>query len=144
MKIVFDMVMNHTSDEHEWFQESRKSKDSPKRDWYIWKQGRGKKAPNNWYSMVGTPGWNYALHTNEWYYASFLPFQPDLNYNHPEVKKTMFDTVRFWLKKGVDGFRLDIFNCIVKDKSLKNNPFRLRYIPNPEDPMDFFNIKNTT
>lgn len=141
MKIVFDMVMNHTSDQHEWFQKSRENKNSEKRDWYIWKPGKGKKSPNNWYSMIGKPGWNYDLKTDEWYYASFLDFQPDLNYHNPEVKKAMFDIIRYWLHKGVDGFRLDIFNCIIKDKHFRDNPFRLRYIPTPEDPDGFFQTK---
>lgn len=144
MKIVFDMVMNHTSDQHEWFKESRKSPDNPKRDWYIWKKGKGrngKKRPNNWFSMIGRRGWNYDKTTNEWYYTSFLPFQPDLNYNNPEVKKAMFDAVRFWLKKGVDGFRLDIFNCIMKDKEYRNNPFSFRFIPSPNNNDVFFQHK---
>lgn len=141
MKIIFDMVMNHTSDQHNWFLESKKDKVNLKRDWYIWKKGKGKKAPTNWYSMVGNPGWNYDESTDEWYYASFLPFQPDLNYNNAEVKEEMFDIVRFWLEKGVDGFRLDIFNCIIKDTRLRNNPFTLRYIPSMNNPDGFFQRK---
>ncbi len=133
LKIVFDMVMNHTSDEHEWFKESRSSKVNEKRDWYIWKKGNGKKPPNNWISMIGKKGWNYDKLTDEWYYASFLPFQPDLNYSNEEVKQEMFNVVRYWLKKGVDGFRLDIFNCIGKDKLFRNNPPSLRYIPSPDN-----------
>jgi glycosidase len=88
MRIVFDMVLNHTSDEHPWFQESRSSKDNPKRNWYIWKKGKGKdQAPNNWISMINKPGWNYDVTTDEWYFANFLDFQPDLNYRNPEVKE---------------------------------------------------------
>lgn len=131
MKIVIDMVMNHTSDQHPWFLESRSSVDNPKRDWYIWSKGKGKKPPNNWMSMVGKSGWNYDETTGQWYYSSFLGFQPDLNYDNPEVREEMFNTVRFWLDEGVDGFRLDIFNCIGKDMTLEDNPFAFRYLPSP-------------
>lgn len=133
MKIVFDMVMNHTSIEHSWFKESRKSIDSPKRNWYIWRKGNGSNPPNNWKSMLGKSAWNYDETTGEWYYSSFLSFQPDLNYDNQEVKETMMDIVRFWLKKGCDGFRLDIFNCIGKDKRFKDNPFSFKYIPSPDN-----------
>lgn len=132
MRIVFDMVLNHTSDEHAWFQESRSSKDNPKRNWYIWKKGKEKdKSPNNWISMVGKPGWNYDEKTDEWYFANFLSFQPDLNYRNPEVKETMFAIMRYWLDKGVDGFRLDIFNSIFKDKEFRDNPFSFHFTPTP-------------
>ena len=101
MKIVFDMVMNHTSDEHPWFRESRSSQDNPKANWYIWQD-----KPNNWQSMTGGSGWHYAPERNQYFWSSFLPFQPDLNYRNPEVKRAMLEIVRFWLGKGVDGFRL--------------------------------------
>jgi len=133
MKIIFDMVMNHTSIEHNWFKESRKSIDSTKRNWYIWRKGKDGNPPNNWKSMLGKSAWNYDKTTDEWYYSSFLSFQPDLNYDNKEVKETMLNTVRFWLDKGVDGFRLDIFNCIGKDESFKNNPFSFRYLPSPDN-----------
>jgi alpha-glucosidase len=130
MRIVFDMVLNHTSDEHPWFQESRSSKDNPKRNWYIWKKGKEKdQAPNNWISMINKPGWNYDATTEEWYFANFLDFQPDLNYRNPEVKEAMFAIMRYWLDKGVDGFRLDIFNSIYKDAEFRDNPFSLHFIP---------------
>lgn len=133
MKIVLDMVMNHTSEQHTWFQESKSSRNNPKADWYIWKDGKGKNPPNNWKSIVWGRGWHYSPERDQWYYASFLPFQPDLNYRNPEVEKEMFDTVRFWLDKGVDGFRLDIFNCIIKDKDFRNNPWS----PNPAPSVDW-------
>lgn len=137
MKVVFDMVMNHTSDQHPWFLESRSSKDNPKSDWYIWRD-----QPNNWKSIIGPNGWQYCAERNQYYYASFLPFQPDLNYRNPEVKKAMFDVCRFWLQKGVDGFRLDIFNCIIKEKNFKNNPFSLFHIiPSEEYPGGNFQIR---
>jgi oligo-1,6-glucosidase/alpha-glucosidase len=128
MKVLFDMVMNHTSDQHHWFLESKSSKTNPKADWYIWRD-----QPNNWKSIVGPKGWHYCEERNQYYFASFLSFQPDLNYRNPEVKKAMFDVCRFWLQKGVDGFRLDIFNCIIKDATFKNNPFSLLHIIPSED-----------
>lgn len=137
MKIVFDMVMNHTSDQHPWFLESKSSKDNPKADWYIWRD-----RPNNWKSIVGPKGWHYCQERNQYYFASFLPFQPDLNYRNPEVKKAMFDICRFWLGKGVDGFRLDIFNCILKDAEFRDNPFSLLHaFPSEEHPGGNFQLR---
>ena len=115
MKLVFDFVMNHTSDEHEWFKESASSRTNPKADWYVWRDGKGKngmKRPNNWRAMSGNWAWTYSPARKQFYYNAFLPFQPDLNYHNPEVKKAMFDVARFWLGKGVDGFRLDIISAI--------------------------------
>lgn len=126
MKIVLDMVMNHTSIEHPWFQESRSSRDNPKRDWYVWRDGQkpeGKKPPNNWRAMIMGPGWEYDELTDQWYYHAFLPFQPDLNYRNPEVQEEMLETVRFWLNKGADGYRLDIINALFEDADFKNSPF---------------------
>lgn len=133
MRVIFDMVMNHTSEEHPWFQESRSSRDTPKADWYIWHD-----QPNNWQSMTGGSGWHFAKERGQYFWSSFLPFQPDLNYRNPEVKKTMFDIVRFWLEKGADGFRLDIFNVIYKDAEFRNNPFSWKVVPTEEDPSSFF------
>lgn len=136
MYIIFDLVLNHTSTEHSWFKESRSSKDNPKRDWYIWAPGKKNNSlipPNNWISMTGKKGWTYDKSTNEWYYSSYLNFQPDLNYNNPEVKKEMFNIVEYWLNKGIDGFRLDIFNSIMKDPKLTDNPFYPRLIPTPDN-----------
>ena len=116
MKIVFDMVMNHTSIEHPWFKESMSSRTNPKADWYIWAD-----KPNRWSSQIRGTGWHYSKERNQYFWASFLPFQPDLNYRNPEVKKIMFDACRFWLARGVDGFRLDMINSIYKDSLLRNN-----------------------
>ncbi|MFX0101155.1 MAG: alpha-glucosidase [Candidatus Hodarchaeota archaeon] len=132
MKIVFDMVLNHTSDKHPWFVESRSSKDNPKRDWYIWRDGRkpkGKKPPNNWQSMTTGSGWHYDETTEQYYWAEFLPFQPDLNFRNPEVKDEMLDTMRFWLEKGADGFRLDIINAVYEDEEFRDNPHSWRLLP---------------
>jgi oligo-1,6-glucosidase/alpha-glucosidase len=133
MKIVFDMVMNHTSVEHDWFKESRSSRNNPKADWYIWRD-----KPNHWQSMTGGSGWQYSAERGQYFWASFLPFQPDLNYRNPAVKQVMFDVVRFWLGKGVDGFRLDIFNVIYKDGQFRNNPFSFKLLPTEENPSGFF------
>ena len=141
MKVVFDMVMNHTSDQHPWFQESRQSNNNPKSDWYVWRDGKGKhhnKPPNNWKASIGGSGWHYDETRKQYYWSSFLSFQPDLNYYNPEVKKAMFANVRYWLDRGVDGFRLDIFNSIYEDSSFRNNPFRFKAIPSATDPDGFF------
>jgi alpha-glucosidase len=140
LKIVLDMVMNHTSDQHPWFLESKQNKTNAKADWYIWKD-----KPNNWKSIVGPKGWQYCKERNQYFFTSFLPFQPDLNYRNETVKQTMFDICRFWLQKGVDGFRLDIFNCIIKEKEFKNNPFSLTHIiPSEEYPGGNFQYRKYT
>ena len=136
MKIVFDMVLNHTSDQHPWFLESRSSRENPKRDWYLWRDG--KKPPNNWRSFLGGSGWHHDPATDQWYWASFLPFQPDLNYRNPAVKRAMLDVVRHWLGEGVDGLRLDLFNALFKDEAFTDNPFSFRPIPSEENPDGFF------
>ena len=118
IKLIMDMVFNHTSDQHPWFINSRSSINSEKRDWYIWK----KKKPNNWKSAFGKSAWRYDKATKEYYYHSFFAEQPDLNWRNKEVKKAMFDEVKFWLDLGVDGFRLDVINYIVKDKKFRNDP----------------------
>ena len=123
MYILFDLVLNHTSEQHPWFRESRSSKNNPKRDWYIWKDGRGSRPPNNWRSTVGGSAWHLDPGSNQWYYASFLPFQPDLNYRNPEVVTTMLGIAKHWFDLGVDGFRLDIFHCLFKDANFRDNPW---------------------
>ncbi len=145
MKIVFDLVLNHTSDQHPWFLESRSSRHNPKANWYLWRspslplgEGLGVRVkPNNWQSMTGGSGWHYAGERGQYYWASFLPFQPDLNWRNSEVKKTMFDIARFWLAKGVDGYRLDIFNTIYKNEEFRDNPFAFKLAPTPNDPSGF-------
>lgn len=141
MKIVFDLVMNHTSIQHEWFRESSRSRDNPKADWYVWRDGKGKdgkQPPNNWNAMIGGSGWHYHEARQQFYWSSFLPFQPDLNYYNPEVKRAMLDVARYWLGKGVDGFRLDIFNAIYEDSLFRDNPFSFRLLPSEENPDGFF------
>lgn len=132
MRIILDMVLNHTSTAHPWFVESRSSLDNPKRDWYIWQPGKkpgGKKPPNNWRSMVYGRGWHYDQLTGQWYWAAFLPFQSDLNWRNPEVRKEMLDMLTCWLDEGVDGFRLDIFDCIFEDLQFTDNPFSPHLFP---------------
>ncbi len=146
MRIVFDMVFCHTSLEHPWFQRSRRERNGYYSDWYIWREGKrgGRRPPNNWKSITGKNGWHFEPRRGQWYYANFLPFQPDLNYRHPPVKKAMFDNVAFWLDRGVDGFRLDIFHAIFKDDRFRNNPFSFR-IGQPVDSNDGANqIKKYT
>lgn len=133
MKVIFDLVLNHTSDQHLWFKESRSSRNNPKADWYLWRD-----KPNNWQSMTGGSGWHYAKERGQYFWSSFLPFQPDLNWRNPEVKQVMFNMIRFWLGKGVDGFRLDIFNTIYKDAEYRNNPFTFKLTPTPNDPSGYF------
>jgi glycosidase len=146
MKIIFDLVMNHTSDQHEWFKESASSRDNPKADWYIWKDGKGKngkKPPNNWRSMIGSSAWTYSPIRKQFYYNAFLNFQPDLNYNNPAVKEAIFDVARFWLNKGVDGFRLDIISAIFEDQNLRKNPRSFKIKPSDEKLTIFFQyLKN--
>lgn len=146
MKLVFDLVLNHTSNEHAWFKESASSRDNPKADWYIWKDGKGKKGtkpPNNWRAMAGNKAWTYYPERKQFNYTAFLPFQPDLNYHNPEVKQAMFDVARFWLNKGVDGFRLDIISAIYEDPELRRNPPSLRLTPSDKSLTIFFqNLKN--
>lgn len=149
MKIVLDMVMNHTSDQHPWFLESRSSRgpENPKRDWYVWRDGKkpnGQAPPNNWKSRITGSGWNYDPATDQWYWAQFLKFQPDLNYRNPAVKQAMFDVVRFWLRKGVDGFRLDIFDSVFEDPSFADNPPSLRLVPSAESTDALFQSSKMT
>lgn len=115
IRVVLDLVLNHTSDQHPWFIESSSSRNNPKRDWYIWRDGRNGQLPNNWYSTFGGPAWEYDPHTDQYYYHFFVKEQPDLNWHNPEVKQAMWEVVRFWLDLGVDGFRLDAIATIFED-----------------------------
>jgi alpha-glucosidase len=130
IKIIMDLVVNHTSHMHKWFIESRSSKDNRRRDWYIWHEGRNGKVPNNWRSAFGGSAWEFDPHTGEYYLHSFLKEQPDLNWRNSEMRKSIYKMMRFWLDMGVDGFRLDVVNWFVKDKKFRNNPFTIK----PFDP----------
>ena len=121
IRIIMDMVMNHTSDKHPWFIESKSSRNNPKRDWYIWRDGKGPGIPpNNWESVFGHSAWKYDPTTKQWYYHKFYAEQPDLNWRNPAVEKAMFDTVRFWLDRGVAGFRLDAIPTLFEDPQLRD------------------------
>jgi alpha-glucosidase len=123
IRIIMDFVINHTSDQHAWFKESKSSKDNPKRDWYVWRDGKGdNQPPNNWLSTFGGPAWKYDSTTGQWYYHYFYPEQPDLNWRNPAVEKAMFDVTRWWYKRGVSGFRLDAVDTIFEVADLKDNP----------------------
>lgn len=128
MKLLLDFVPNHSSNEHPWFQESKKSKDNPKRDWYIWKDpAEDGGPPTNWRSVFGGSAWEYDEKTEQYYYHAFLKEQPDLNWRNPEVQKAMMDVLRFWLDKGVDGFRVDVIWHMIKDDQFKDNPQNPNY-----------------
>jgi len=120
LRVILDFVPNHSSDQHPWFVESRSSRENPKRDWYLWRD-----EPNNWMSNFGGSGWEWDERTNQYYYHSFLKEQPDLNWRNPAVRTAMYDALRFWLDKGVDGFRVDVMWLIIKDDQYRDNP------PNP-------------
>ena len=123
IRIIMDLVLNHTSDKHPWFIQSRSSRDNPFRDWYIWHPGKANgKIPNNWQSHFGGDGWELDPQTGEYYFHMFTKDQPDLNWHNPKVRKAILDVFRFWLDKGVDGFRLDVFNAYFKDAELRDNP----------------------
>ena len=122
IRLIMDLVMNHTSDQHPWFLESKSSKDNPKRDWYIWSDGLRKKPVNNWKNAFGGSAWQFDETTQSYYMHSFLKEQPDLNWRCKEMADDFFSIIDFWLQKGVDGFRLDVINMIVKDKQLRSNP----------------------
>ena len=118
IRVIIDVVLNHTSDQHDWFKQSRSSKNNPKRDWYIWRDGDGDNPPNNWESTFGGSAWTRDEATGQYYYHYFLKEQPDLNWRNPEVRQAVFDSLRFWLDMGVDGFRLDAIGTIFEDPDL--------------------------
>ncbi|TIW85398.1 MAG: alpha-glucosidase, partial [Mesorhizobium sp.] len=123
LKIIIDQVLSHSSDKHEWFIESRASRDTAKADWYVWADARPDGgAPNNWLSVFGGPSWEWDATRRQYYMHNFLASQPDLNFHNPEVQDALLDTVRFWLERGVDGFRLDTVNYYVHDRWLRSNP----------------------
>jgi alpha-glucosidase len=122
LRVVVDVVLNHTSDRHAWFEESRASREARRRDWYVWRDGRAGGPPNNWESAFGGPAWTWDPRTEQWYYHCFYPEQPDLNWRNPEVEERMLQVMGFWLDRGVDGFRLDAVNALFEDPELRDNP----------------------
>lgn len=127
IKIIIDYVPNHSSDQHAWFIESRSSRENPKRDWYMWRDAKPDGSlPNNWGSVFGGPAWTLDEGTNQYYFHQFLKGQPELNWRNPELREAMMDVLRFWMDRGVDGFRMDVVAFIIKDAQLRDNP------PNPD------------
>ncbi|MBO0959751.1 alpha-glucosidase [Neobacillus sp. MM2021_6] len=131
MKLILDLVINHTSDEHPWFMESRSSKDNLKRDWYIWRDGKDGREPNNWESIFSGPAWKYDEETEQYFMHIFSSRQPDLNWENPEVRDALHNTVNWWLDKGIDGFRVDAISHIKKEPGFPDmpNPDHLDYVP---------------
>lgn len=123
VRIVLDFVVNHTSDQHKWFLDSKSSRTAEHRDWYIWRDGKGpQQPPNNWVSLFGGSAWKFDAATGEYYYHFFYPEQPDLNWRNPAVKNAMFNVTRWWYKRGVSGFRLDAVETLFEDPDLRDNP----------------------
>lgn len=134
MKLLLDLVPNHTSDEHPWFVESRSSRDNPKRDWYIWRDPAPDGGPpNNWRSHFGGSAWTLDEASRQYYLTTFDKKQVDLNWRNPEVEAAMFNVIRFWLDKGVDGFRIDVLWLLIKDKQLRDNPVNPEWKEGDED-----------
>jgi alpha-glucosidase len=130
LKVILDFVPNHSSDQHRWFLQSRQSRDNPKRDWYIWRDPAPDGGPpNNWLSNFGGPAWTLDQETGQYYYHAFLKEQPDLNWRNPEVVAAMLDALRFWLHRGVDGFRVDVIWHMIKDDQFRDNPLNPAWTP---------------
>jgi alpha-glucosidase len=130
LRVVLDFVPNHTSDQHPWFLESRASRNNPKRNWYIWRDPKPDGGPpNNWISNFGGSAWQFDAATGQYFYHAFLREQPDLNWRNPEVREAMYDVLRFWMDRGVDGFRIDVMWHLIKDGKLRDNPPNPAYVP---------------
>lgn len=130
IRVIMDLVLNHTSDQHPWFVESRSSRENPKADWYLWRDpAPNGGAPNNWLSVFGGPGWEYVVERGQYYFHMFYKEQPDVNWRNPEVRSEMLNVFRFWAERGVDGFRLDVFNDYFKDNEFRNNPSKFGIRP---------------
>ncbi|WP_180955208.1 glycoside hydrolase family 13 protein [Peribacillus deserti] len=131
MKVILDLVINHSSDEHPWFIEARSSADNPKRDWYIWSDGKDVAEPNNWESIFSGSAWEFDENTNQYYLHLFDKKQPDFNWENSEVRRALYDTVNWWLDKGIDGFRVDAISHIKKREGLPDmpNPEYLEHVP---------------
>ncbi|MDJ0940195.1 MAG: alpha glucosidase [Woeseiaceae bacterium] len=123
LKVIIDQVYSHTSDKHAWFEESRQSRDNPKSDWYIWADAKPDGSPpNNWQSVFAVPAWTWDARRQQYYMHNFLPEQPDLNLHNLEVQNALLNVAKFWLERGIDGFRLDAINCGMHDPELRDNP----------------------
>ncbi len=123
LRVMIDLVLSHTSDAHPWFKESRRNRTNPKADWYVWAEPKGDGTPpNNWLSIFGGSAWAWDNRREQYYLHNFLTSQPDLNFHHEPVQQALLDVARFWLERGVDGFRLDTINFYIADKYLRDNP----------------------
>ncbi len=142
IKIIMDLVLNHTSHLHPWFVESRSSRNNPKADWYIWHDGIKGKPPNNWLAAFGGKAWEWDSIRGQYYLHSHLKEQPDLNWRSEGLRNAVYDDIKFWLDKGVDGFRLDVVNFLTKDDQLRNNPFVWGPNPRPYDMQDHLFDRN--
>ncbi len=139
LKVLVDFVPSHSSDQHPWFEESRSARDHPRRDWYVWRDpGPDGAAPNNWLSVFGGSAWELDGRTGQYYRHSFLKAQPDLNWRHPGLRAAMLDTMRFWLERGVDGFRLDAVQFLLKDPAERDNPLNDERAPPAHKPLGAF------
>ncbi|MEL6385699.1 MAG: alpha-amylase family glycosyl hydrolase, partial [Cyanobacteria bacterium J06626_18] len=134
LKVLIDQVWNHTSDQHPWFVESRKSRDNPKADWYVWADPKADGSPpNNWLSaFMGGSAWHWDTRRQQYFLANFLPSQPELNWYNDDVVQAVLNLARFWLDKGVDGFRIDAVNFFLHDAQMRNNPVREPSMPLPD------------
>ena len=138
LRVILDFVPNHTSDRHPWFHESRASRRNPKRDWYIWRDPAPDGGPpNNWRSNFGGSAWERDETTGQYYYHAFLKEQPDLNWRNPTVREAMYNVLRFWLGRGVDGFRVDVIWHLIKDDEFRDNPANPDYRPDDPDIREF-------
>lgn len=144
MKLIIDLVINHTSHEHPWFIESRSSRDNPKRDWYIWREGKGDEEPNNWESIFKGSAWEFCENSEEYYLHLFTKEQPDLNWENKEVRRELYNMINWWLDKGIDGFRVDAISHIKKEEGLKDmdNPEGLKYVSSFEKHMNVEGINS--
>ena len=129
LKVILDYVPNHTSDQHPWFESSRSSRTSPQRDFYLWRDpAPGGGPPNNWLSEFGGPAWELDARTGQYYYHAYLKQQPDLNFRNPDVRRELLNVLRFWLERGVDGFRIDTIHHLIKDDQYRDNPENPQYV----------------
>jgi len=131
ISIIMDLVLNHCSDQHIWFQEALKGRDNPFHDYFIWRDGQPDCPPNDMNSVFGGPAWTYVPHLGQWYFHQFVPQQPDLNWDNPKVRRGLYAFIRFWVDKGVEGFRLDVIDQIAKEPDSKitaNGPHLHEYL----------------
>jgi alpha-glucosidase len=143
LKIILDFVPNHTSDRHPWFLESRSARDNPKRDWYLWRDPAPDGGPpNNWLSNFGGPAWEWDAATRQYYCHSFLKEQPDVNWRNPELRHAMLAVLRFWMDRGVDGFRVDVLWLLIKDELFRDNPLNPGYQPGSPSTHRFLSVYN--